>query len=221
MGNTMELTKIKDMIKQMATTHKVEGSSVFEGHTYGRLPFKELENMPYHRDNKERTDWILNNMPENCKSILDLGCNVGHLSFELASHGFKVYGIDYDGNAINIAKKINEYYHMDCEFYAKNILDISLMYQKYDVILFLSAFQWIVKQIGIFKAKMFINILSDRCKYMFFETSGSDSMAQLIQADDFEWQKDLLETHRFKILDYKKMKVDTGNERWIIKCLSI
>lgn len=39
-------------------------------------------------------------------AILDVGCSIGTMAIEMASRGFKSYGVDFDASAIAIAKKL-------------------------------------------------------------------------------------------------------------------
>ncbi|MEK7124310.1 MAG: class I SAM-dependent methyltransferase [Patescibacteria group bacterium] len=63
----------------------IEGNKVYRG---------------YHKKFLERSE----NLPKSFK-ILDLGCGAGEFIYELSKKGFDVFGIDFDGKAIEIAKE--------------------------------------------------------------------------------------------------------------------
>ena len=58
-------------------------------------------------------------------------------------------------------------------------------------------------------------------KFLFFETSGSDSMASLPEADSEEWISDLLESSGFTVIRKELLPAETGSNRWIYYCKSV
>lgn len=48
---------------------------------------------------------ILKLMPQDCNTILDVGCGTGNLSFHLQKEGYNVIGVDVSGFALAEAKK--------------------------------------------------------------------------------------------------------------------
>lgn len=64
--------------------------------------------------------FILDNIDER-SSVLDLGCNLGDISFIIAEKAKKVVGIDYNKKAIEIAKK--RYQRRNLEFHYGEALE--------------------------------------------------------------------------------------------------
>jgi 2-polyprenyl-3-methyl-5-hydroxy-6-metoxy-1,4-benzoquinol methylase len=48
---------------------------------------------------------FVNRLP-NSIQVLDVGCSIGTMAIEMASRGFRTYGVDFDASAIAIAKKL-------------------------------------------------------------------------------------------------------------------
>ena len=128
--------------------NKIEGSSTKQGCLYHELPF--FSNIPTHRkSSKLRADIIKNNLTITDKTGLDLGCSVGGITFELQLAGANMVGIDYDPNAINLAKEIEKYYNTGALF-RYQLITYSLIFglQEFDFIVWLNQWMWLAKQEG-------------------------------------------------------------------------
>ena len=201
--------KIKDVLARI----HMNGPNLPAGKSYGELPIKDL---PFYRPNKTRLDFILKHLPNNAR-IVDLGCNAGHMCFALAQKGHECIGVDNDEEALSAGRIIAEHLKLPVNFVHDDVK--YYVFNGTDVILYLSAFQWIAKKHGLESAIQHLKGLKDQCKILFFETSGADSMAPCPEMSKKENIDHLLfERCGFKLLDCEKHKAETGGERWIYAC---
>ena len=205
-------------IKKKIVETKLVGETLPEGKLYAQLP-KDFLDVPYYRDTEKRWEFIKKYLRPDMKSFMDLGCSTGHYCFKLAEQGcVNVVGVDNDKNDISVASDINDYYGYDIEFLFGDVIDLEF---DVDLTLFLSTFQWSCKQHGLSKCKDFLAHLADMTKFLFFETSGSDSMASLPEADSEEWISNLLESSGFTVIRKELLPAETGSNRWIYYCKSV
>jgi tRNA (mo5U34)-methyltransferase len=68
---------------------------------------------------------------------LDIGCNAGFYSFELARRGATVVGIDADEHYLAQARWAAELYGLDVEFWRRQVYDLARSDERFDVVLFL------------------------------------------------------------------------------------
>ncbi|OFZ53147.1 MAG: methyltransferase, TIGR04290 family [Bdellovibrionales bacterium RIFOXYC1_FULL_54_43] len=87
---------------------------------------------------------IQSRIPRNLKgwTCLDIGCNAGFYSYELAKRGANVLGIDSDNHYLAQAKWIAKEFHPENapHFEKMQIHDLSRLNQKFDLILFMGVF---------------------------------------------------------------------------------
>ena len=124
--------------------NKKPGSSVVGGVPYQNIFSLDI---PSARSSTEkRADRIMELVNVRGKSVLDLGCNVGTMSYRFSQNGAIVTGVDYDDASLDVANIV--YPHVKFVNQDINIEFIkSLPY--YDVIVWVSQFMWMVKQYGI------------------------------------------------------------------------
>lgn len=78
------------------------------------------------------------------KSVLDIGCGSGRISFKLAKKGAKVTGIDYSNSMIELAKKHQlQLKNNDVEFKCCNFMDNFPENVSYDISIALGVFDYI------------------------------------------------------------------------------
>jgi len=114
-------------------------------------------------------------------SIIDLGCNMGQMSFQAADWGAsRVTGVEYDSVAIKNAREINEKLGTGIEFVVDD-LDSNFFWNsldRYDVVMFLSV-------IDTKELENRYGILSKACaktnKVMYFEGHGKQPASKYLQ----------------------------------------
>ena len=201
----------------------VEGSSIEKGKLYSNFPFPQFENIPFYRDNTNRVEFVNENLKNKHYNLLiDLGCNMGQMIFWLYEEGKKYYGLDYDTEAIMIAEQLKKVFLSkgEIEFVPGDIRRTLFKGFENTCFLLLSTFQWIVKKHGLEMAKKTLIEINGKGNILFFETSGSDSMAPLSEADSKEWIINLLNDCGWKIEKEELLKADTGGDRWIFCCVN-
>jgi len=134
--------------------------------------------LPYQRS---YSDWrlkrILENLPRRLRGI-DLGCSNGVMCFDLARHGYKMTGYDYDHENINFARCIEGYKRYGCVFNFDEInLDFANKMREgvYDFAVCLSMFQWVIYYQGMEKAKEILRTISRKIPILLFDVSQGDT----------------------------------------------
>lgn len=178
--------KIYQSLKMLGK-QKISGSSVDVGTAYHELPFKDLKIIVHRKKLNNRLSLIKSAIDVNGKYGIDLGCSVGGFVFGLQLYGAKMIGIDYDKDAIEVARSCEEYYHTGAKFLCEDITleliqRISTIHKnpatnRIDFTIWLSQFMWMVKQKGRDAALDSLFELSKRCEMLIFETSIGDAMA--------------------------------------------
>ncbi|MDR2246493.1 MAG: class I SAM-dependent methyltransferase [Treponema sp.] len=88
--------------------------------------------------NQQYQNYLLKNIPPNCRCILDVGCGTGELTKKLVPYSSEIIGIDVSENMINEAGKRNNdrkinYIKVSAEKYLEDID------RKFDVIISIAA----------------------------------------------------------------------------------
>lgn len=211
--------QVKDYIRMT----KIAGPKCPAGISYAQLP-PPFDKIPFYRDVGKRWEFMKHHMSFKNQSVIDLGCATGHYCFKIAEEGARsVLGIELDPATIKAAKMINEYIgHERLGFYESDVLKYFTQNTKgkWDVVLLLSTFQWLAQRHGVEPCGLFLEDLSKRAKFMFFETAGSDSMAPLPEANKRAWIDSMLEENGWSIIDCTLMNAETGGQRWMYFCRS-
>ncbi|MDF1549744.1 MAG: methyltransferase domain-containing protein [Bacteroidales bacterium] len=66
-------------------------------------------------------------------TLVDIGCSVGTFAIEFSKAGYKTIGIDFDPEAIKIARELNEEEHTNAEFYQMDLADWKTSFAKIDI----------------------------------------------------------------------------------------
>src|SRR3954471_15079030 len=111
--------------------HRPDGAQTAPAHPLGDFPsfkWKEIESR----------------IPADLTgaTALDIGCNAGFYSFQLASRGANVVGIDVEALFLNQAKWAAAEFGLEhrVEFRQMQIYDLAHTTQRYDIVLFLGVF---------------------------------------------------------------------------------
>lgn len=125
------IRQIKEMRPWFHNLHLVNGIQTAPDHVLGDFPsFKWVEIAPFIPD--DLNGW----------TVMDIGCNAGFYSFELAKRGASVTGIDIDShylkqadwaaNLMNLKDKV--------KFEEKQIYELSKIKTKFDIIWYMGVF---------------------------------------------------------------------------------
>ena len=149
------------------------------------------------------------------KKGIDLGCNIGGLTFSLAMKGAEMTGVDLDQKFIDVANACEEYYRLNTKFITSEISDYVLnskfgLTDYYDFCVFLATWHWVVKMKGNDVGIAVLDRISKACDVMFFEINfGHED--ELVGTE--ETMKDLglinekaLREFIVKHTDYKEVK---------------
>lgn len=187
---------IKEKISRMGQDYR-PGNVSQSGYLYNPLPFPEFSDVPFQR----RAVFERFTMMETCLPrpfrpgrLLDIGCHTGFNCFLFAAQGHKCTGIELDPLTCEIARDTNELKQTGIDFInAAASVDLIQSLGKFDTILFLSTFQWVVMANGWDAAVALLAEVQRHCDVMFFETSmGQEGKFKLPQIPTAEAVQALL-----------------------------
>nr|OGC90515.1 MAG: hypothetical protein A2V48_00445 [Candidatus Amesbacteria bacterium RBG_19FT_COMBO_48_16] len=121
---------------------------------YQDIPFPGFNQVNIQRQNDTRIDLILDHLNVSGKKVLDIGCNIGSISFRLNQRGAYCVGIDADADSIRVASSLKRIHHVKgVEFYHRpfnsSALDfLSVRHGQFDIILLLSVYHWLLYEFG-------------------------------------------------------------------------
>lgn len=111
--------------------HLPDGTETAPDHFLGDFPSYKWELIGEHIPN-DLTGW----------RILDIGCNAGYYSFELARRGGSVLGIDVDPHYLKQARWAVKQFQLEdrVEFRQMQVYDLSKMSERFDLVMFMGVF---------------------------------------------------------------------------------
>lgn len=140
--------------------------------------------------------------------VLDIGCNTAFLSMEISKFARYVDGFDSEIELIETANAAKEIAGIEnCNFFNQNFNYLQITENKYDVVLCLAIFEWLIKEVGMENfidqidritkpgARIFyeshrmedeIQINADRMQIEAFEAKGFSVLHTAIFTDDFQ-----------------------------------
>ncbi|HEY0089710.1 MAG TPA: methyltransferase domain-containing protein [Candidatus Lokiarchaeia archaeon] len=199
------IQKIQDLIRQLPKSQ-----------LYHELPFNILQKSD-RKFLKERIEMMKSTYDFKGKKGIDLGCNVGGITFSLALEGSKMVGVDIDKQLIDIVNACEEYYKLGCKFVEKNIVDyVQEDLKNYDFCILLATWHWIVKQQGEEVGKKILKKISEKCNSMFFEINFGHEEG-LTGSEETMEQIGL--TNEQAVIDYIKKNTDYTQVKNIGKCI--
>lgn len=124
-------SKIDELAPWFHNLHLPDGTQTAPDHPLGDFPsFKWREIAPH--------------IPENLSGwkVLDIGCNAGFYSMELAKRGASVTGIDIDQHYLNQAIWVCGIFGLQdkIRFEVKQVYDLSRSKEKYDLVWYMGVF---------------------------------------------------------------------------------
>ena len=125
------LRKIEELGPWFHNIHLRDGIQTAPTHYFGDFP-------------KFKWDQISNCIPQDLEGMtaLDIGCNAGFYSFELAKRGANVLGIDLDPHYLKQAKWASKVLGLDdkIKFKQMQVYDLAQLKRCFDVVLFMGVF---------------------------------------------------------------------------------
>lgn len=192
---------IDDLVKEIKG-RSYAGSSTRDGKLYHDLPFPGLEKYSSHRSRtKQRIDHICKLVDVKDKKILDIGCSVGGLTLGMAQNGAKLaIGVDYDQQSINVAKRAKKLIGaLNSSFYCEETdLAWTKRINKFNIIIWMSHWMWMVKEYGMEIAKQMLFEVSRKTDVMIFESASDDGMARIKGSTQDDIEKWLFENTAFR-----------------------
>ena len=125
------------------------------------------------RKSSDRFDTMIQSLPHQPFTCLDIGCNEGYFTFKMAEKGAYCLGVDAGRNEIMIADALAKIHKVNNISFVNLSVDskIARLFPTFDVVIFMSVFHHLVRHNGLDDAKATLTSLSSICgKYMFFET---------------------------------------------------
>jgi len=185
-----------DLIEKIATEGYKDGSSIFTGWTYHKIPFEKYSHIRCHKANCEgelqQVKSLLGTEPLN---ILEIGSNVGYFAFNLAKIHNTVTAFEADKLSYDVAKSLQDEFQVkNVHFFNEHFKEGSMaaLAVDYDACLFINTHMWVVKQIGFEKSKELMLSLAKKCKLLVFQTAHRESSA-MFTVDELENQKSIRE----------------------------
>jgi len=121
--------------------------------------FKRLVNKTFRKGMRERVALTLQECHGRNKTVLDIGCGSGRVSFLLAEKGMKVVGIDYSSKMIELADEylkkyiVNKSVKLNVKFMCRNFMKNFEGNKAFDITVALGVFDYIKNPI-LFLKKM-------------------------------------------------------------------
>ena len=138
----------------------------------------QCENREDERDSHERFRAISDYLPKNHPlTTLDIGCNLGFFTFNMAKRGGLCIGIDYGRNEILAARALASQYAVKNVVFAQMEItpENSSLLPRTDVVICLSVFHHWIRKLGEEKSLVIMKGLAESTgKYLVFDTGQPD-----------------------------------------------
>jgi 2-polyprenyl-3-methyl-5-hydroxy-6-metoxy-1,4-benzoquinol methylase len=208
------LNKFRIAQAKLGSVFNDHGSSMGSYHTkltgshgYTPLPWKELR-FQHHRQATDRLQHLIGRTAIKEKKGIDLGCNVGGLTFQLQMMGAEMCGVDIDQQSIDVAKSCEHLYLTGAKFRCDELGPDFDFQERYNFALCLSTYHHIVKAAGLDGAKRFLQSISTHCRSLMIE----------MYPDDCSNSEFLLENSKFTKAEIVGASHWLGQDRPIFYC---
>lgn len=168
-------TQIKNLSPWFHNIHLPDGSETAPDHFLGDFPSFKWEN-------------IKNSIPEDLQGwkVLDIGCNAGFYSIELAKRGADVLAIDLDEHYLKQARWTAEQFGLDdkIRFQQMQVYDLAHTEEQFDLVWFMGVFYHLRYPM------LAMDILTQKVrKMMVFQTLALPGKEEMEIPDDVEFHK--------------------------------
>ncbi|MCM8530274.1 MAG: class I SAM-dependent methyltransferase [Lentisphaeraceae bacterium] len=130
------------------------------------------------RDSEKRLAAIESYLPkEMALTCMDIGCNLGYFTFNMAKRGAYCLGIDYGKQEIKGARNIADYNNVDNVAFSQYEItkDNACKFPKFDVVICLSVYHHWVRKDGVDTAdEIMTKLAASSSKYFIFDTGQPD-----------------------------------------------
>ena len=178
----ISINAIKILLSRIGSDGYRDGSSIKRGWTYHPIPFLEFKDIPTHKTAaiEEYKEVLKYGELENKKNlnILDIGSSVGYFSFQLATLGNFVTGIEADSKTWEVAEAIRIFKGFSNINFINAKLNSEIMSglnNNFDLTIILNVHMWIYKQLGAEQTMVLMRQLSKKTKKILFQTAGMQS----------------------------------------------
>ena len=156
---------------------KYDGSSLENGLPYHS--FFGLRVRSHRGDVGPRAEQILDNIDVAGLQGVDLGCNIGGITFSMERAGASMTGVDYDEGAIHIARVVGDELGSSAKFTAASISPQNLLgfCRGRQLVVWLAQWMWFVRQHGKEQGIEALRRISKETQILVFESSFGDGMA--------------------------------------------
>ena len=161
-----------------------------------------------------RPGLILKHINKRARTIVDLGAHWGHVSFQLAKHGFVCHAVERDKDNYSFLEKLNTVYKAPIRTHCKDVLSVLKSDIKYDCLLALNIFHHYLndKQHWDYFVECVKNI---QCNEVFLQLATN---TQLAKSNKLNYKKDIEEAFAvFRASGFVKTEIGKEHERSIYR----
>lgn len=171
---------IPELISKIGRTYK-DGSSLTPGTLYHPIPFPEYSHIPVHKTNCiEEWEVIQRHYNFTDKIVIDIGCNVGYFTFNIAKTANMVYGFEADDSVKDLAEAIRRDQEIENVGFKGAIRPEEPSWWHPDVYLWINSHMWLVKQYGFKRIKKMLRFIAERGADLFFQTAHAESRGMFL-----------------------------------------
>lgn len=162
--------ELKQIVSRLASRHP-------RGELYQPIyKFGELHDGPTQRECNRRIDLIckaFDDFPVKNMSLIDVGCNMGYVTFSLAERFSHVLGVEYDRDLYDFCSKLAEITESRAKFEHADFFKNCTKYAgSYDVCLMFSVVHYLVAEIGLDLAKVELRKIARHFDFLVIELSS-------------------------------------------------
>ncbi|WP_300438995.1 TIGR04290 family methyltransferase [Christiangramia sp.] len=192
---------IKELEPWFHNLHLPDGSQTAQEHFLGDFPSFKWQN-------------IKNSIPEDLSGwkVLDIGCNAGFYSIELAKRGAEVTGIDLDDHYLTQAQWAAEQFGLEdrITFKQMQVYDLAHTSEEYDLVWFMGVFYHLRYPL------LAMDIISQKTnKMMVFQTLSLPGKEKMEVPDDVEFHKrEIMKTDAWPKMAFIENKLAGDPTNW-------
>lgn len=196
---------IKKEIEELApwfhNIHLPDGSQTAPNHFLGDFPSFKWDN-------------IQDSIPEDLSGwkVLDIGCNAGFYSIELAKRGADVLGIDLDEHYLRQARWTAKQFGLDdkVEFKQMQVYDLAHTEEKFDLVWFMGVFYHLRYPM------LALDILAQKVKKMMvFQTLSLPGKEEMEVPDDVEFNgREIMKNNAWPSMAFIEHKLAGDPTNW-------